>query len=122
MRAVVIVLILLIVPSGAWAQWAGDPDPPKRYLYKYNGILKIWWVESDEVWSMCDVLFSQYPHIGGASSLHSPEDQLGCSVRLPSPLGPKFGTCRIVVGKGDMQTYWHEVAHCNGWLPSHPRF
>lgn len=121
MRAALVALILTIPPLGAAAQWAPyDPAPPERHVHPYRGFLYVSRVAPDDVWRMCAQLFAKYPDLGGASSLHAPDQQLGCSAVDHSRFGARFSSCHVVVAKGDEQTFIHELAHCNGWPPSHP--
>jgi hypothetical protein len=115
-------MVLSAAPTGAWAQWANppSPDPPEAYTHRYRGFLYVYRVEPDEVWKTCNWLFEQYPDAGGARTLHSPDELMGCSVTKPSTFGQAFSECRIVVPRGDEETFIHEIAHCNGWPSDHP--
>jgi len=77
------------------------PPPPKRFDKKYTGKLKVFKVPLAEMARYC----------GGPA--------WACSL----PLG---NYCEVVLpkeAKGKMLAalYRHELAHCNGWPPHHPK-
>jgi hypothetical protein len=112
-------LAFLIGASLACPAYAGD-TPPARYLHKYNrGTLYIQKTEQKYARQACKELFEKYSPGLLKNSLHSNEKQTGCAVWRMDPRGTRYSWCRVIYD-GWEDTLWHEVAHCNGWPPSHP--
>ena len=105
--------LLLVLPSltscGSAAhhvRYLSELEPPAQYNHPYDGPVDERVVSAAEVMALC-------------MSIGTSPFAAACSV-----VGEN-GTCHIVLpndGQAPVSIYRrHEIAHCNGWPPDHPR-
>lgn len=107
--ALILVLMMVAAPSGAWD--GVGPEPPERYVHPYSkGMLRLQEVPSGRVYRLCRQLYAK--HRKWAWLARTPRFLLGCAVPLEKE-------CYVIFRRGDWHTMVHEVAHCNGWSDKH---
>jgi hypothetical protein len=104
-------LLLILLPltscvsSAYHVRYLAELEPPARYNHPYDGPVDERVMSAAEVPALC-------------MSMGTSPFAAACSV-----VGD--GTCHIILpndGQAPISTYRrHEIAHCNGWPPDHPR-
>src|SRR5262249_35699836 len=106
-----LLLALLPLPScgisaAHHVRYLAELEPPARYDHPYDGSVDERVESAVEVTTLCMSM--------GASPFAA-----ACS------LVDEDGTCHIILpndGQAPVSIYYHhEIAHCNGWPPDHPR-
>ena len=105
-------LLLVLLPltscgsAAHHVRYLAELEPPARYNHPYDGPVDERVASAAEVTALC-------------ISIGTSPFAAACS------LVGEDGTCHIVLpnnGQAPVSTYRrHEIAHCNGWPPDHPR-
>jgi hypothetical protein len=115
-------LALVAVLLGGLFLWAKPPafalghvpEPPAKYVRPYTGKLILH--NTDErtlsAWSVCT------PFAYACAFMDELPEK--CTVWMPA-IGTVLSTGEVVTVAAYKRLLRHELAHCNGWPPSHPK-
>jgi hypothetical protein len=90
------------------------PEPPAKYVKPYKGKLILHNVDERTLsaWSRCT------PFAYACAFMHELPGK--CTVWMPA-IGTVFSGGEVVTAAAYKRLLRHEMGHCNGWPPSHPK-